>query len=1234
VHLRGSAIAADKLALRVETEGRELRKVIEGIAFRGKYAVELAADGPADRLHVTVGVRPPKGALDVDAMLTAPTAAPGQPASTFDATIWRATVKARDLDPGAAVAEAPHGDVRLDASGRGTGTKGTIDLGALSASVAGTNVDAHGRLTTGGDADVTANVNARDLSRLRALVGLPDLAGSVSARAHLEKTTTHLHVDLDARGQGLRVGANQVGRMTVKVHEKDLIGTAQAILVGVHAGGATLDSVKLDASGDPRAVQARLTARGPEQTAIDLALHGTPQLERHRGGVEGKKITGADLQLTELTLARHGQRWAATGPARLHLDPKDGVRLEKLSLTSTGGQALTLAAHAGGKNGALEAQLGARKIDLRQVALLVKPSLDVPKTQLDLTARVRGTQKAPLADVSLDGYSERSQRLGLNRIDYHLKAHYGGERAKAELEIKAIDEQVQGTLDVPVVLTANRPIAVDVKATNVWMVKLHKVLPPQLANLQGRLDGSIHAGGTTGKPELAVRLHGKNWDLGDAKNSDVQVAVDYKERQLGAKVDVALMRTVSGDAGTVNATVALPLPLTLAELTRPGALMHTLRRKSNVRAEVTLGHIDLGRFPFAELGMAPPLSAGKLDGTLALSGTLHQPTLDARLDARGLGRGKLDRLDVVATAGYKERRATLGVDASLRGAPLLEVRGAVPIDVQRVLDGQPYRDTPVQVDARVPGYDLGKLADLVPGLAGKAQLDAKVRGTIAHPTGTLDAAVAALGLGAMKYDRFEARGGYDGTLAQARIDAHEVKGGSLHGDARVPMAAKAPMTVALDAQGFYIDLSNADLTNPRLVKGTLDAQLRANGPRTQPDVHGYLRFHDGQLALAEDPRIFTGVQVDVDIDPHAITLKNAEAHLADGNVKANGKVTLAGLEPETVQAKIYSHKLPIEPGTFGLWVDAEITVDGKATPDGLTGTVTVEKGTANLPKLAGGKSLQKVGPLEDVRFTDPRALRAEAKKRAKEAEDSGTALELRARIPGPFHVRSKEISTDLKGTLLVSVAGETSISGHVEASGGWIELLGRHYTIDKARVGFGGGEEIDPTLDIKLTRELSETMIVIEVHGTAKKPTLVLASDPPIYDQSQVIAAILSGDPATQRVDDRSLDQKVTGAISGLVVGKIKDQIAPNLPIDVIKVDTGSEGSTGLGDTRLEVGKYITDTVYVSYVHQFGSTMVGTERINSNEANLEWRFKKHYAIEGAFGDAAVGRVNFYWTIRY
>src|SRR5262249_8044946 len=158
-----------------------------------------------------------------------------------------------------------------------------------------------------------------DLARLKPFVGVAGLGGSVMAQARVEKTRTHLHVDLDAHALRLRAGGNEIGRLDVKVHEKDFIGRALVTVVGLRAGNFILDSLKRDASGDPRAVKVALAARGPEATAVDLQLHGTPTLARHAGGVEGVKITGADLTLDQLAMARHQQRWATTGPATIRV---------------------------------------------------------------------------------------------------------------------------------------------------------------------------------------------------------------------------------------------------------------------------------------------------------------------------------------------------------------------------------------------------------------------------------------------------------------------------------------------------------------------------------------------------------------------------------------------------------------------------------------------------------------------------------------------------------------------------------------------------------------------------------------------------------------------------------------------------------------------------------------------------------------------------------------------------
>jgi translocation and assembly module TamB len=1232
VKLNGGAISADDLRLVLDTEGAQLRKLLPNVKLRGKWQVELDASGPAHQLAVTVHARPPAGSLDVAAEL-----ATGGQSFDLDRLTWTATVKARGIDPVAAVAGTPHGDVRLDASGEGKGTHGSVELASLVAAVAGAHVDAHGRFTLAGNGQVDADVAARDLSQLRTL-GINGIAGSLHAKAQVTKSGTHIGANVDAAGTQLSFAGNHVGRLQVHVHEQDFIGEAHVAAVGIKSSGLVLDSLNLDASGTTAAIKLALSAHGPNATWVDVQLHGTPTVARHNGS---NAVTGADLTIDNLAVARQQQKWATTKPATVRVH--GGVVVDGLALAS-GAQKLNLSARYRFDDGALEAHVQGRALDARQLAALAQPAqaaANVPKTSLNLDVAARGTSAKPVADVALEGYSERNDQLGIPRIDAKLTLRYADDRAKGDLACNAGGQSVKTTLDLPLVLTGSRPLALDLEVKDVALAQWRRMLPATLAELDGKLDASVKATGTTDRPELAVDVHGRAVALGEqAKNNDLHVTLGYKNKELSAKADVTLQQQVLGrNAGALSVELSLPLGLTLGMLqSKPAALLQQLQSRTRLAAKVKLTKLDLARFPFAALGLAPPVRAGELDGSMKLTGTMRQPLVAFDLEGHQLAAGKADKIELALSAGYRKDKATVDLSVSLRGSPLVKLQGEAPIDVERLLNHQSISGTPLKVDGQIPGFDLARVQDVVPQLAGKLTAAVVVRGTVAKPTAKLDADIAQLNLGTMQYDKFQAQVVYDDAQAVAKIEAHEVKGGNLSVAATLPAAAAQPIAATVRAQNFYVDLANQNLTNPRLVKGTLSAQIDAHGPRSAPTITGFVRFDNGQLALADDPRLYTNIKVDVGIAPGRITLKSAEAKLGEGSIKANGYVALDGLKPKSMDLRAYPRKFPIAPGNIGTFVDADVHAQGSGDAEGMTGTITIEKGTARLPALAdvAGRQLQSTGPLPDVKFTDPEALRAAAKEKKDEAE--AATISLSAKIPGPFHIRGKELSTDLSGNLGVDIAGSTvRVRGRVEAGAGWIEILSRRYNIEKLQVVLAGEIDPNPQLDVRLTREMSEAMLVIEVHGTAKKPQLLLSCDPPIYDQSEIIGAILSGDPAQQREDNRSLDQKATGAISGLVVGKIKDQIAPNLPIDVIKVDTGgssSSDSTGLGDTRIEVGKYITDTIYVSYVHQFGLTTIGTQRLNANEADLEWRFKKRYELETAFGDAAVGRVNLYWTVRY
>src|SRR5207302_4416867 len=97
-------------------------------------------------------------------------------------------------------------------------------------------------------------------------------------------------------------------------------------------------------------------------------------------------------------------------------------------------------------------------LDLQRLVRFGKPSVDVPKTALEVSLKAHGTTRRPVADFSIQGWSER-KRMVINRIHYHGDLHYGEERARGQFAITAVDESVKGKLDLPVVLTGERPVS-------------------------------------------------------------------------------------------------------------------------------------------------------------------------------------------------------------------------------------------------------------------------------------------------------------------------------------------------------------------------------------------------------------------------------------------------------------------------------------------------------------------------------------------------------------------------------------------------------------------------------------------------------------------------------------------------------------------------------------------------------------------------------------------------------
>ncbi|HEY1587019.1 MAG TPA: translocation/assembly module TamB domain-containing protein, partial [Polyangia bacterium] len=308
--------------------------------------------------------------------------------------------------------------------------------------------------------------------------------------------------------------------------------------------------------------------------------------------------------------------------------------------------------------------------------------------------------------------------------------------------------------------------------------------------------------------------------------------------------------------------------------------------------------------------------------------------------------------------------------------------------------------------------------------------------------------------------------------------------------------------------------------------------------------------------------------------------------------------------------------------------DADFELAGDRTDGIFHGQLKLSRGGIVLPDLGGLGAAEELGELDDVRFDDARARRNAGRRR------QGKGAFIVVHVDGPLQLRSKEADLDLAGELGVTVAGGTlGIEGVVEAQrGGSVELLGKRYDVERAQLAFGGAPD-DPELHLRLTRPLGKTTVAVVIEGTAKDPSVRLSCEPPIYDEAQLTSLILAGRSTNERIAVRDLNRQISGLLSAVVVRKIQAELAPKLPIDVSR-PLDQQSYAEFSAAPIEVGRFVSDRIYVRYEQHYGGSRLGRSAANAEEASAEYRLGKGFELTTTFGDAGVGGVYLFWTARH
>jgi hypothetical protein len=348
-------------------------------------------------------------------------------------------------------------------------------------------------------------------------------------------------------------------------------------------------------------------------------------------------------------------------------------------------------------------------------------------------------------------------------------------------------------------------------------------------------------------------------------------------------------------------------------------------------------------------------------------------------------------------------------------------------------------------------------------------------------------------------------------------------------------------------------------------------------------------------------------------------------------VKAAGTIALAGAAPASGAITLALRDVsPI--GSVEPEIDADVTAKLKKAQGRWVADVVVSNGSVRVPSDRGDP-LKPVGPPDDMVFVagDPEGRRggeaARGRRGAAGAEPAQGAPALVANIRiERTYLESEEVRGIIKGRLTLTVGPDAlRLVGVVEADRADLDLFGRRYRVERAVARFDG--PTDPLLEIVITHDFPEVTTLTTVRGRLSDPDLILASDPTIYSQGQLLGFLLGGEPNGQPATGNPRD-RVTAAGTSLVANRIGGYVKRALPfdLDVLRY----EAATASSSAAFTVGTWLTRSLFVAYRRRFEAR---TDE-NTGEAQAEYWISPRVMVEGVIGDRGYSGLDLLWRKRY
>ncbi len=421
--------------------------------------------------------------------------------------------------------------------------------------------------------------------------------------------------------------------------------------------------------------------------------------------------------------------------------------------------------------------------------------------------------------------------------------------------------------------------------------------------------------------------------------------------------------------------------------------------------------------------------------------------------------------------------------------------------------------------------------------------------------------------------------------------------------------------IDLAVQGSRIDLSQAEGWVPWLaeVAGTADVNVLVSGNPREATGTGSVKISEGVATIKALAQKLSDVSASLVISPRGVEIEHAVAVGGEGRIEAVGHIDLTPFNFVVSDSLVDVRRLDLGLGAvdfkgvnlpeFQARVDADVRLTGSVDTPSVSGVVNFLQSEIRFLSM-----LETPADPESVWRTVPFF------------KNLISSLQLVAQ--NQVWVRDENLNVELNGDVdLLRDSDGVRLFGSLSSLRGAYRFQNRDFRIERGQIDFLGSGTVDPSVsivgatrlpivqDADLPANREDLTIRVIVGGTITQPEITLESDPPVGDQATILSYILLGRPPDDFLTGQQgvFGEQSAGLVVGLAANQLKERIGEQLNLDLVQLEMAGEARV----SRVQVGKYISDRIFVSYDDPIGT--------DAREFTVEYELLPDLTLESRVG---------------